>query len=143
MSLLRDPTYYPDNFYFGYVSPFDTARELIRASLKIMQDEDVAQILDQAFSAKPANSASATSGDTTAEASPIAIWIRNFISRFLLGLPLVGASSLVQMALSFPLLAPVQWLARYRGSARRRNGGNSKDLSAFIIAFLIIAGSAR
>lgn len=54
---------------------------------------------------------------------------------------MVGAGSLVHMLLSAPLLGPLQWLARQRGSRRRRD--QSRDIAAIIILALIVAGAAR
>jgi hypothetical protein len=68
--------------------------------------------------------------------------LKRFIRRFILGLPLVGASSLVQMLLSFGALGPVQWIARYRGSRNRRNS-DSRDIAAIIIISLLLVGAVR
>ena len=58
-----------------------------------------------------------------------------------LGLPLVGAGSLVHMRLSLPLLGPLHWLARYRGNRTRR--GESRDAAAVVVIVLLLVGAAR
>jgi len=45
------------------------------------------------------------------------------------------------MFLSLQMLAPVQFVARYRASRSRRN--NSKDFAALIIVALVVAGAVR
>ena len=69
-------------------------------------------------------------------------FIMRFIQRFIIGLPLVGAGSLVHLLLSVQFLAPVQWLARYRGSRSRRDNG-SRDIAALIVISLLVVGALR
>jgi hypothetical protein len=64
------------------------------------------------------------------------------IRRFLIGLPLVGAGSIVHMLLSLQMLAPVQFIARYRAGQSRRNS-NTRDIAALIVIALVIAGIIR
>lgn len=68
--------------------------------------------------------------------------MKRLLRRFVLGLPVVGAGSLVHMLLSLPLLTPVHWLARFRGGRSRRNS-SSRDAAAVVIIILLIVGVAR
>lgn len=135
----------PSHHYYSslfYVSPIEIAQDLVRAVFRILQDEDASDIIDETVfqrtprSPFPPHVGSLQPMPTT----PSGIFMR-FVRRFVLGLPLVGAGSLVHMLLSVGLLGPVHWLARYRGRNRRR--GNSRDIAAIIIVALIIAGAAR
>jgi len=54
---------------------------------------------------------------------------------------MVGAGSLVQMLLSAPLIGPLQWIARQRGTRRRRDNG--RDLAAAVIIALLVVGALR
>lgn len=121
-----------------YVSPWDVARDLVTAALRILQDGDVAGILDTATSQRRAPPP--VPGDPAPSPGKAGV-LKAFISRIVIGLPLVGASSLVWMMLSVPFLGPVHWLARYRGNRRRNN--NSRDITAFIIVLLLALGAAR
>lgn len=105
-----------------------------RAALRIIQDETGADILR-------------SSGSGSSFAPPLADpevsspgWTKWFIRRILLGLPIVGASSLVHLLLSAPVIGPVHWLARYRGNRRREN---SRDMAALILVGLLSVGALR
>ncbi|KAJ6519743.1 hypothetical protein C8R45DRAFT_33160 [Mycena sanguinolenta] len=128
-------TFYYRSGSFGYsgfgfyiVSPIDIARDLIRAALRILQDTD-GEIFGR--------------GDTEATPEPRSPpgFLMSFIRRFLLGLPIVGAGSVVHMLLSLHLLSPVHLLARYRSSNRRRE--SSRDVVSLIIIGLLLVGAAR
>ncbi|KAH7913030.1 hypothetical protein BJ138DRAFT_1059988 [Hygrophoropsis aurantiaca] len=127
---------YYHSSYFYYTSPLDVVQDLIRAALRILQDQE--DILGDSgiFSAAPSTPIRAPKPQI-----PPSL-IKRLIRRFLLGLPLVGAGSLVHMLFSFPLLGPVQWIARYRGNNRRRQG-NTTDVAAIVIMVLIVVGAAR
>ncbi|KAK0506349.1 hypothetical protein EDD18DRAFT_1123013 [Armillaria luteobubalina] len=122
MSFFQEPTLFYSSSFF-YVSPFE--------------DEDLAAVFDEAL---PRSRGGETMMGATREPSPPGV-LRNVIQRFLLGLPLIGAGSLIHMFLSLPFLGPLHWLARYRGNRRRNN--NSRDITALIIIALIIVGAAR
>ncbi|KAF8898826.1 hypothetical protein BD779DRAFT_1464905 [Infundibulicybe gibba] len=129
---MSDPTVYePTASYFPFIyigSPFQTARDLIRAALRILQDEDVMP--------GPGYSPGGVPKITPRRTG--VLW--NFCRRFILGLPIVGAGSLVHMLLSAPFLGPIHWLARYRGNRRR---DNSRDIAAAVIIFLLVLGALR
>jgi len=125
-----------DYYYSPYwVNPFTVGIDLIRAALRVLQDQ-TGGLVD------PDSILRARHAPVTHEKPGM---LRRFIQRFLLGLPIVGAGSLVQMLFSVGgLLAPVQWLARSRGR-NRRNGrnGNTTDMAAMLIVALLIIGALR
>ncbi|KAK0478232.1 hypothetical protein IW261DRAFT_1565214 [Armillaria novae-zelandiae] len=131
-----EPTIYYSSSYF-YVSPLEVFRDLVSAALRIIQDEDFVAVFDEAL---PRGRGGETMMGATREPSAAGV-LRNVIQRFLLGLPLIGAGSLIHMLFSLPFLGPLHWLARYRGNRRRNN--NSRDITALIIIALIIVGAAR
>jgi hypothetical protein len=117
------------SYYFSfYLTPFDIVRELVRATFRILQDDK--DIVRGSFFETP-------TADSPIAQSPPGI-IARLIRRFVLGLPVVGAASLVHMFLSVPFFGPVHWLARYRGTRDRR--GNSRDIAAILIIILIVVG---
>jgi len=136
ISAFEEPTYY----HTFYSNPFDVAQDLVTAAFRVMKDGALADILEDNIQ-RPS---------TTGRANPVAPStprphpgiIARFIQRFIIGIPLVGAGSLVHMMLSVPFLAPVQWLARYRGSRNRRNKG-SGDIAALIVISLLVVGALR
>jgi len=136
MSTFEEPTYYYHSFY---TNPLDVAQDLVTAAFRVMKDSgDLAGIIQDNVR-QPL-----TTGRPGAPVVPRprpGIVIR-FIQRFIIGLPLVGAGSLVHLLLSVQFLAPVQWLARYRGSRNRRNNG-SRDIAALIVIGLIVVGALR
>ncbi|KAF5337080.1 hypothetical protein D9611_003136 [Ephemerocybe angulata] len=131
MSWFEEPSEHYEWSYFRIISPFEVATDLVSAAFRILRDGDVAGILEDDF----------FPGENIhfKQPSKPGFMVR-FIRRFLLGLPLVGAASLVHLLLSIQILAPVQWLARYRAS-RRRN--NNRDVAAIIVVGLIVFGAAR
>ncbi|KAL0951294.1 hypothetical protein HGRIS_008004 [Hohenbuehelia grisea] len=135
MSWFEEPSY--GGWYF-YYSPFDIARDLIRAALRIISDETGADLFDEAL--RKTASTRRVPTDIPFPSPAKRSLLKKFVRRFLLGLPIVGASSVVQMLLSAPFIGPVHWLARYRGSRRR---DNSRDIAAFIIMALLLWGSLR
>jgi len=140
MSWFEEPSsnyYYRSGFSFYngfgfFVNPFDTAQDLIRAALRILQDQDGED--------GPIFGNGDTQTDTPASHSEPGL-LKSFIRRFLLGLPIIGASSVVHMLLSLPLLSPVHFLARYRSNSRRRE--SSRDIASLIIIGLVLIGAAR
>ena len=69
--------------------------------------------------------------------------LMRFVRRFLLGLPMVGAGSLVQMLFTVGGLGPIQWLARSRARSRRNGRGNATDTAALILVALLLIGALR
>jgi len=120
-----------------FISPFEVAQDLITAAFRILRDGELAGTFEEPiFSHK-----STTATKIPLPSRPPGL-LKRFIRRFIFGLPLVGASSLVQMLLSVGALGPVQWIARYRGSRNRRNN-NSRDIAALIIISLLLVGVLR
>lgn len=121
--------------YTGYffISPIDVGQDLIRAAIRILHDQDIlpSEFDFQHSFPKPI---------PTRAPEPPGVLIR-FVRRFVFGLPMIGAASLVHMLLSVPFLGPLQWVARWRGNRSRR--GNNKDLAAALIIIFIVIGAAR
>jgi hypothetical protein len=141
ISVFEEPTYYYSPF--SYVSPLDLAHDLITAALRILNEGDIIGTFNDCVNATPSRRTRSTtdSSPSVPKAGPTPGLVKNFIRRFVLGLPMVGAGSLAHMLLSAPLLGPLHWLARQRGSRRRRD--QSRDIAAMIIIVLIVVGAAR
>jgi len=122
--------------WFFYVSPFEVAQDLVAAAFRVIQDGELSDI----FAEPMYQSAQTRRSSKDLIPSPPGI-VKRFIRRFIIGLPLVGAGSVVHMLLSLQMLAPVQFIARYR--ANRRNRNNSKDIAALIIVGLLVFGAVR
>ncbi|KAJ7092651.1 hypothetical protein C8R44DRAFT_816227 [Mycena epipterygia] len=133
MSWFEEPDYYRSSYFF-FVSPTEIARDLIRAALRILQDADGdnGPIFGQG---------DAQFGTPTPIRSEPGI-LKSFIRRFLLGLPIIGAGSIVHLLLSLQFLSPVHMLARYRSNSRRRDS-SSRDIASLIIIGLVLVGAAR
>jgi len=120
--------------YWAWTNPFSVGRDLVRAALRIIQDETGGLFDPDAFSP------SSTAPESAATLSnPGIVW--RFARRFILGLPVVGAASIIHMLFSLPLLGPLQWIARSRGNRGRRGSGS--DTAAIVIIFLIAVGALR
>ena len=141
MSAFEEPS---QSFYSAfYVSPFTVAKDLIVAALQILKDEDTMGLFDQIMdsrSSRPTRGSDAPETIIPTQAPPRGLLVR-LVRRFVLGLPMVGAGSLVWMLLSAPFLGPLQWLARQRGGQRRRE--QSRDIAAIVIVALLVMGAVR
>jgi len=128
----------PTNSYSSlfYISPIDVAQDLITAAFRVIRDGDIFE-----FFSEPIFQSSHTRKSSADVPSQPPGFIKGFIRRFLIGLPLVGAGSIVHMMLSLQMLAPIQFIARYRASRSRRD--NSKDIAALIVIALVVAGAVR
>lgn len=131
MNSFEDYSSYGSSYYF-FISPIDVGHDLIRAALRILRDQDAFPLEDNAPRLTRANPASLPSSPS---------FLKRFVRRFIIGLPMIGAGSVVHMLLSLPLLGPVHWIARFRGNRSRR--GNSTDIAAMIILALLVVGIAR
>lgn len=134
MSSVDEPSYW--NYF--YVNPADIVGDLVRASVRILRDEE--GIFYESFSAFSSHKPTARAPSPPIVRPPPGL-LKRFIHRFLLGLPVVGAGSIVHMLFSLPFIGPVRWLARYRGNRDRR--GNSRDMATILIVVLIVVGAAR
>jgi hypothetical protein len=131
MNSLEDYSSYGSSYYI-FISPIDVGHDLIRAALRILRDQDAFPLDDSAPRLTRNNPAPLPSSPS---------FLKRFVRRFIIGLPMVGAGSVVHMLLSLPLLGPVHWIARFRGNRSRR--GNSTDIAAVIILVLLVIGIAR
>ena len=120
--------------YWSWTNPFSVGRDLVRAALRIIQDETGGLFDPDAFSSLSAPESAATLSN------PGIVW--RFVRRCILGLPVVGAASIIHMLLSLPLLGPLQWIARSRGN-RGRRGSGSADTAAIVIILLLAVGALR
>jgi hypothetical protein len=124
-----------DSYIFSYhFYPIDTFRDLVSSTLSILNDEfgiiDHREGLPRRSSNRP----------VPLSVEPDSLPVR-LVKKFLLGLPLVGIGSLIQMILSMPILGPIQWIARYRSSRGRR--GSTRDMTAIIVVGLMVIGALR
>jgi hypothetical protein len=121
-----------DSYIFSYYfSPIGTFKELVSSTLSILNDEfGIIEGLRHRSEHRPAPLS--TKPDTL---------IVRLVKKFLLGLPLVGIGSLIQMIISMPILGPVHWIARYRSSRGRR--ASTRDLTAIIVVGLMVIGALR
>lgn len=126
-----DYSSYGSSYYF-FISPIDVGHDLIRAALRILRDQDAFPLEDNVPRLTRTNPAPFPSSPSV---------LKRFVRRFVIGLPMIGAGSIVHMLLSLPLLGPVHWIARFRGNRSRR--GNSTDIAAMIILGLLVIGIAR
>jgi hypothetical protein len=145
LSSLDDPSYY-NSFgsstiyvasgggYWTWTNPYTVGRDLVRAALRIIQDE-AGGVFDPDALLTPLV-------PDNVETMPSHNIFWRFLRRLVLGLPVVGAASLVQMLFSLPLLGPIQWIARSRGNRGRRSNG-SRDTAAVVIILLLAIGALR
>lgn len=140
MSTFEEPSYTSYSSFF-YVSPLTIAQDLITAALRILKDEDPIGLFDEGMNGKISYGRTSVPSFVPNEAKPPGLLMR-FIRRFVLGLPMVGAGSLVHMLLSVPFLGPLHWLARQRGGGRRQRN-QSRDVAALVIVALLVVGAAR
>lgn len=130
MNYIEEQPTFGSTYFF--ISPVDVAQDLMRAAIRILRDQDLLPVEDSLRSWP----SSGVPIPMSALESPSLI--RGFIRRFMLGLPMIGAGSLIHMLFSLPVLAPLQWVARWRANRRRR--GSSMDVAAAVIVVLIIVG---
>ncbi|KAG7099132.1 hypothetical protein E1B28_001004 [Marasmius oreades] len=144
LSFFQEPTsttFYLSTGSFFYVSPLEVIHDLVRAALRILQDEDEALGVglfsspDRGARVPPPVDVDSGGGGGGGGS------LRRFFIRFVIGLPLVGSVSLIQMLLTLPFIGPVHWLARYRGNRRRNN--DTRDVTAIILVLLLVVGAAR
>lgn len=124
-------------FFFGlnWVTPDEVAYNLMRIVLRILRDEDI--IADEGPFRAPLR---------TPMAKPVAPRklgaFGKFIQRIIIGVPVLGVASLVQLFWSMSFLGPVNLLARRLGRGRNRRE-SSRDIATLIILGAIILGALR
>ena len=124
-----------DSYIFSsYFYPIDTFKDLVSSTLSILNDEF--GIIEHRDGPLPRS----LHRPTPLTTKPDSLVVR-LVKKFLLGLPLVGIGSLIQMILSMPILGPVHWIARYRSSRGRR--GSTRDMTAIIVLGLMVIGAVR
>lgn len=124
-------------FFFGtyYVSPYGVAKDLLRLAMGVLTDEDYDFI--------PTGDPSSGNGSPTHPLSRVSQGsIPAFLRRVIIGLPVVGVASLVQMLWTMSMLTPFHFFARLRGRGNSRRE-RSKDLATIIILVAIVAGAIR
>lgn len=108
--------------------------DLLRAVFRILKDKDeTAELLDIADANK-------LPYDIKPHSPPG--FVKRLVTRFLLGLPVVGIGSFIHMILSLPFVGPLHWLARMRGFGRRNRSGSS-DIVALVVVVLVLVGAIR
>lgn len=125
-----------DSYVFSYYFyPIETFRDLVSSTLSILNDEFgiIGQHERLQYRGSPHR-------PTPLVDEPDRLVVK-LVKKFLVGLPLVGVGSLIQMILSMPILGPVQWIARYRSSRNRR--GSTRDMTAIIVVGLMLIGAIR
>jgi hypothetical protein len=139
MSVFEEPSWSSDSYFFYsyYISPWDVAKDLIRAALRILKDENGFDFDEGALFTRTTTKVNVP---PVVAPTPPGV-LRRLIKRFILGLPIVGAGALIQMLLSLPFLGPVHWLARYRGNRSRR--GDTRDAASMVVIVLLLIGAAR
>ena len=120
--------------YWAWTNPYSVGRDLVRAALRIIQDE-AGGVFDSEALFTPL-----APDNVDTMLSHGLLW--RFMRRFVLALPVVAAASLVHMLFSLPILGPVQWIARSRGN-RGRRGSGSRDTAGVIVIILLGIGALR
>ncbi|CAL1695588.1 unnamed protein product [Somion occarium] len=115
---------YDDDYDSIFITPWSTFRNLVRSTVRVFVDGG----LDEKLLTY-----------TTPKYSPSGppSFLRRFIHRFLLGLPVVGAGALIHMFMSLPI--SFHWL-RWRS---RQAGRNSRDFATIVLVALVLIGAAR
>ncbi|VDB86482.1 unnamed protein product [Peniophora sp. CBMAI 1063] len=121
-------------YYYSpyWTNPITVFGDLVRAGIRLVEDESGIP-LDPNLLARAARG-----GERQTPGIPM-----RFVRRFLLGLPMVGAGSLVQMLFTVGGLGPIQWLARSRARSRRNGRANATDTAALILVTLLLIGALR
>ncbi|KAI6136575.1 hypothetical protein F5141DRAFT_1075440 [Pisolithus sp. B1] len=130
LSYIEDQSTFGSTYFF--ISPIDVGQDLMRAAIRILRDQDFLTTEDYPIPLNPR---------VTLRPPETPGLLKRFLRRFVLGLPMIGAGSLIHMLFSMPVLAPLQWVARWRGNRSRR--GSSRDMAAAIIVAFIVIGALR
>ena len=131
-----DDTLHDGGFLFfgwGWVNPVDVAKNLIKTVLRALQDEDIIAVED-IF-----NLGSKSAPSRFIEAPQKLGAIANFLRRILIGIPVLGATSIIQILWSTGFLRPFDLATRHRGRNRR----DSRDFASAVILIAMIFGILR
>lgn len=119
------------SFYVGYgwdfVNPIEAFYNFMRLVARVLRDGDLLEV------EKPRYGSGATSRLSRG-------LLGNVIRRVIIGVPVIGIASVIQVLLQLHLLGPVNMLARHRGRNRRET---SRDLAMLLILGAIILGIFR
>lgn len=115
---------YLGGFGWDWVNPVEVFYNLMRLVARVLRDEEL--LVDGTV-------------DRSGIRSPSGL-LGNFIRRVVIGVPVIGVASLIQLLASFHFLAPLNILARTRGRNRRES---SRDVAMIIILGAIILGTLR
>lgn len=136
---------YRFSFFYGYwISPFDVAKDLIRIMYRVLQDEDI--LLSTSSSPGYTSPLRSTSPLQYSPPAPPGFF-GSLFRRIILGIPVVGVASLVQMLWSVSMLGPFHWMTRWRnmgggtGTGSRRS--RSRDIATLLILVAVIGGALR
>ncbi|KAI0788509.1 zf-C3HC4-domain-containing protein [Abortiporus biennis] len=111
-----------DNYY--YFTTFDLFRSLVRTAVRYLTEGDFEDRLLTYTQRK------------TVPTGPPGL-LKRLLHRFLLGLPVVGAGSVVHMLFSIPM--PLSWI-RYRV---RRMNRDTRDMATLFLLAVVIIGALR
>lgn len=125
------------SFYYGFFgpSPIAIAKDVIRLALRFLQDENLL-FEDNLFARTPNVAQRAFSPPKERGA------IASFFRRVVIGIPVVGAASLVQLLWSLSMLTPFHFFTNLRGRDRRDRRG-SRDFATMLVLFAVIMGVVR
>jgi len=122
-------------YYWGWGDPFSAARDLLRFAFRVLLNEE-----SELFKGTADRRPNIIPG-LTDNSPPIPPGIfKRLVQRIVMGLPVIGIGSFVQMAFSMSLLGPLQ-LARWRRFRSRREGGS--DIATLLIVVFVVIGAAR
>ncbi|KIK28398.1 hypothetical protein PISMIDRAFT_90714, partial [Pisolithus microcarpus 441] len=102
LSYIEDQSTFGSTYFF--ISPIDVGQDLMRAAIRILRDQDFLTAEDYPMPLNPR---------VTLRPPETPGLLKRFIRRFVLGLPMIGAGSLIHMLFTMPVLAPLQWVARW------------------------------
>ncbi|KZV77511.1 hypothetical protein PENSPDRAFT_567625 [Peniophora sp. CONT] len=131
----EDPDEGSSYYYYSpyWTNPITVFGDLVRAGIRLVEDE----------SGIPLDPNILTRAARRGERQAPPGLLMRFVQRFLLGLPMVGAGSLVQMLFTVGGLGPIQWLARSRARNRRNGRASATDTAALILVTLLLIGALR
>ncbi len=132
---LDESTSYGPTFFFFGTSPLLVAKDVIKLALRFLQDEDLF-LEDNPFARKP---------DVASRVFRLPKergFISNFFRRVVIGIPVVGAASLVQLLWSISMLTPFHFFTRL-GGRDRREGRGSRDFATILVLFAVVMGVLR